>query len=96
MKYHCAPILLSEQNDGASQLQVYKRRYRKSTSSWQLDPLTCSKCAGEMRVISFICQHQVIRKIPQYLKICEEKKQHTPPLKKTPVKEMELVSFGDG
>ncbi len=63
---------------------------------WEIDPLNCPKCAGEMRVISFIYQRQVIRKIFEHLKIYEEKKQRAPPLKKAPVKEVELVSFNDG
>lgn len=57
---------------------------------------TCPNCTGEMQIISFIYQHQLIRKILEHLKIYEEKKQRAPPLKKTPVKEADLVPFDDG
>ena len=49
-----------------------------------------------MRVISFLYQRQMIRKILERLKIYEGKKQRAPPLKKTQVKEVESVSFDDG
>ena len=63
---------------------------------WEVDSLTCPKCAGEMRLISFIYQRQVIGKILKHLKIYEEKKQQAPPLKKAPVKEASFVPFDDG
>ena len=63
---------------------------------WEVDPLTCPKCTSEMKIISFIYQRQVIRKILEHLKIYEEKKQRAPPLKKTLAKEVELVPFNDG
>lgn len=49
---------------------------------WEVDPLACPKCAGEMRSIRFIYQRKVIRKILEHLKIYEEKQQRGPPLKK--------------
>ena len=44
---------------------------------YETDPLTCPKCQGEMRIISFIDQPDVIRKILQHLGLWEES--HTPP-----------------
>ena len=38
----------------------------------ETDPLTCPKCQGEMRIISFIDQPDVIKKILQYLGLWEE------------------------
>ncbi|MFC1831212.1 hypothetical protein ACFL0S_04245 [Thermodesulfobacteriota bacterium] len=61
-----------------------------------MDPLTCPKCSGEMRIISFIYQHQVIKKILKHLKIYEEKRQRAPPTKKAAIKEVEIVSYDDG
>lgn len=63
---------------------------------WEVDPLTCPKCSGEMRIISFIYQHQVIKKILKHLKIYEEKRQRAPPTKKAAIKEVEIVSYDDG
>ena len=34
---------------------------------YETDPLTCPKCQGEMRIISFIDQPAVIKKILQHL-----------------------------
>ncbi len=34
---------------------------------YDVDPLICPKCCGEMRVISFIMEYQVIRRILDHL-----------------------------
>ena len=47
---------------------------------YETDPLTCPKCQGEMRIISFIDQPDVIKKILQHLGLWEES--HAPPDKK--------------
>lgn len=39
---------------------------------YETDPLTCPKCQGEMRIISFIDQPDVIKKILQHLGLWEE------------------------
>src|SRR5262245_13990964 len=44
---------------------------------YETDPLTCPKCQGEMRIISFIDQPYVIKKILQHLGLWEES--HAPP-----------------
>ena len=44
---------------------------------YETDPLTCPKCQGEMAIISFIDQPEVIKKILQHLGLWEES--HTPP-----------------
>lgn len=47
---------------------------------WEVDPLTCPKCTGEMRVISFIYNKTVIKKILTHLNVYEERKnQRAPP-----------------
>jgi hypothetical protein len=62
----------------------------------EVDPLVCPKCAGEMRIISFIYQRHVIRKILEHLNIYEDKPQRAPPQKKIAVRESEIVPFDDG
>ena len=37
---------------------------------WEVDPLTCPKCAGEMGIISFIYKKAVIKKILVHLAVC--------------------------
>jgi hypothetical protein len=46
---------------------------------YETDPLTCLKCQAEMRIISFIDQPDVIKKILQRLGLWEES--HAPPEK---------------
>ena len=36
---------------------------------YEVDPLTCPKCQGDMTIISFITDEQVIRKILKHLKL---------------------------
>jgi hypothetical protein len=55
------------------------------------DPLTCPKCQGEMRIISFIDQPDVIKKIPQHLGLWEES--HAPPDIETVKGEITFDSF---
>jgi len=43
----------------------------------ETDPLVCPKCSGEFRIISFIDQRGVIKKILQHLGLWEES--HAPP-----------------
>jgi len=44
---------------------------------YETNPLTCPKCQGEMRIISFIDQPDVIQKILEHLGLWEES--HAPP-----------------
>jgi len=53
---------------------------------YETDPLICPKCHGEMRIISFIDQPEVIKKILQHLGLWEESQ--APPGRDPPVKEM--------
>src|SRR3990167_7639671 len=50
---------------------------RTRKKSHETDPLTCPKCQGEMRIISFIDLPDVIKKILQHLVLWEES--HAPP-----------------
>ena len=34
---------------------------------YEVDPLCCPNCGGEMRIISFLTEHSVIRQILEYL-----------------------------
>ena len=63
---------------------------------YETDPLTCPKCHGEMRIISFIdlsaCEHaqadqpEVIKKILEHLGLWEES--HAPPNRNPEKKEI--------
>ena len=56
---------------------------------WEVDPLLCPQCGSEMRIISFITENKVIRKILEYLGLWEER---APVL----VKERRYESYDDG
>ena len=51
-----------------------------------VDPLIFAKCQGEMRIISFIDQPEVIKKILQHLSLWEES--YAPPERDPPIKEI--------
>lgn len=47
---------------------------------WEVDPLTCARCAGEMKIISFIYKRAVIKNILIHLNVYEERRnQRAPP-----------------
>jgi len=53
---------------------------------YETDPLICTKCQGEMRIISFIDQREVIKKILQHLSLWEESQ--APPKSEPPIQEI--------
>ena len=44
-----------------------------------MDPLTCPKCGGDMRIIAFIEDYKVVKKILDYLGIYEFERDRPPP-----------------
>lgn len=46
---------------------------------WEVDPLKCPHCQGEMKIISFIKELDVIRKILEHLNLWRIPKQSRPP-----------------
>jgi len=46
---------------------------------YEVDPLICPKCGGEMRVIAFIEDYKIVKKILDYLGIYEFGKKRSPP-----------------
>ena len=46
---------------------------------YEVDPLCCPKCGGEMKIISFITEHQVIQKILEHLRLWAQKSSRDPP-----------------
>jgi hypothetical protein len=47
---------------------------------WEVDPLSCPRCHAEMKIISFIVQPEVIRKILVHLELWEEFFRRPPPM----------------
>ncbi len=46
---------------------------------YEVDPLTCSRCGGQMRIIAFIEDYKIVKKILDWLKIYEFGKKRAPP-----------------
>jgi len=62
---------------------------------WEVDPLTCPKCGSEMKIISFINETGVIRKILEHLGLWEDKT----PLERAPpvsIYEKNYEPYDDG
>ena len=60
---------------------------KESNRSWarlirkiyDVEPLICPRCGGDMRIIAFIEDYKVVKKILDYLKVYEFKKKRPPP-----------------
>ena len=46
---------------------------------YEVDPLVCSSCGGEMKVIAFITEHDVVDAILRHLERKEERRERAPP-----------------
>lgn len=62
------------------------KEYRKNWARliqkiYEVDPLTCPKCQGQMRIIAFIEDEEVIKKILKHLGLCEVKARPPPKVK---------------
>lgn len=77
-----------KQGDAESDFVIEDDNYNKGCSrSWarlikkiyEVDPLICPKCGGSMRIIAFIEDYKVIKKILDYLGIYEFKRDRPPP-----------------
>jgi len=63
---------------------------------WEVDPLICTKCGGEMRIISFIDEAQVIRRILEHLGLWSDKPRGKPPPKLQEQGDTVYQPFDDG
>ena len=45
---------------------------------WEVDPLQCPNCGGEMKIISFITEASVVRQLLEYLNLWEQKLSRRP------------------
>jgi len=47
---------------------------------YEVNPLTCPLCQGEMRIIAFLTDHAVVDRIINHLKLTSVTNKPTPPL----------------
>jgi len=60
---------------------------------YEVDPLTCPKCQGKMRVVAFIEDPDVVNKILKHLNLWEFKKPPRPVAHAPPI--IELPTYDD-
>ena len=58
---------------------------------YEIDPLCCPKCSGEMKIISFITEHQIIKKILEHLSLWEQNASRDPPNRNSSPENNELT-----
>jgi hypothetical protein len=64
---------------------------------WEVDPLLCSHCGGLMKIVSFIYEHRVIKKILAYLGLLRgEEQKRGPPTPPKKCSEVVVEPFDDG
>ena len=71
------------QPDGTS--KEYRKNWARLIQKiYEVDPLTCPKCHGRMRILAFVENEDVIKKILKHLGLWD-KKPRPPPLTKTSI-----------
>ena len=75
---------------------TYRRKCRMTWAAlikcvYEVDPLKCPKCGGEMRIVSFIEQELVVEKILRHCGLWKEQAPHPPPEEKPPPEVKESV-----
>ena len=58
---------------------------------YEVDPLVCPKCAGQMRVVAFIEDMDVIRKILKHLGLWDDKRRPVPKANSPPAAELQYT-----
>ena len=71
------------EHDGSSK-EFRKNWARLIQKIYEVDPLTCPKCSGEMKVISVIENEEVIRKILEHLGLWDRKARPPPKVELLP------------
>jgi len=51
---------------------------------WEIDPLACPKCGGEMKIIGFITEAVIIRRVLEHLGLWRGKTPAPPPSDRAP------------
>ncbi|MDY6971469.1 MAG: hypothetical protein SV775_03970 [Thermodesulfobacteriota bacterium] len=80
--------------DGSS--GEYKRNWARLIQKiYEVDPLTCSKCSGKMKVISVIEDENVIKKILKHLGLWDQKARPPPKSNSPPIAPQYHIDYTD-
>ena len=63
---------------------------------WKDDPLICPECLSEMKIISFITEINIIKKVLKYLDLWDEESSRDPPVMPNIPNEIVYVPVDDG
>jgi hypothetical protein len=63
---------------------VFRRKCRMTWAAlikcvYEVDPLRCPKCGGQMKIVAFIEEKDVVEKILRHCDLWQERKPHPPP-----------------
>ena len=78
------PNIIEESNISPAQRKAWARLIQKI---YEVDPLTCPKCQGSMKIIAFIEQAEIIEKILKHLGLWNVKKRPLPKIHSPPGEE---------
>jgi len=78
------PNIIEESTISPAQRKAWARLIQKI---YEVDPLTCPKCSGTMKIISFIEREEIIEKILKHLGLWLIKKRPPPKIHSPPVEE---------
>jgi len=76
------PCIIEQEENSKEYRKNWARLIQKI---YEVDPLTCPKCQGQMRIISFIEDQEVIEKVLKYLGLWLVKKKPSPRANAPPV-----------
>ena len=73
-------VRTGENRDHSPDARAYRRSWAQLVRRiYEVDPLVCPKCGGEMRIIAFIIDHDVVDKILLHLAKAEARSPRGPP-----------------
>jgi len=75
LKDNIIPCIIEEDGISPEQRKTWARLIQKI---YEVDTLTCPKCQGSMKIISFIEQAEVVKKILKHLGLWEVKSRPPP------------------
>jgi hypothetical protein len=80
---------------GEMSFRQFRRNWARLIGKiYEVDPLLCPKCQGEMKIIAFIEQQEVIKKIFRHLKLWDTHNNDPPPQNSSHIAELTYDDSG--